>query len=501
MSDGDRKKIGPQRDDLESLVSARFDESASETESAELETRLLNDPAARSLYLDHVEIHAELVNRGARQRGTGQVAAIDEAIIGSVSPEIVRAPGRWAQRGWKIATAAVAASVLIGSAVLWNPAGPSSASEGSVATATIHGSTSDCRWFVDDQRIHGRTADVRPNDEICVVSGELSLEFASGVDVSIRGPAVLTALSPMRARMQRGSARASVSPGAEGFTIETPSAEVVDLGTVFGVGVSDSAVTRVAVFEGEVDVTPTVNTRRIPGRSDPGATRLRIGEGIELDSGGTMRPLTSIVNGWFPDSSQTGSFTIAGDSVISHVSDNMRTDAGRRGFYEIVPGGLQEDARAYADRGYHEWNGWTKNGMPLYLVGADYVKMFNNRKFADDFELYVTVDQPATLYIFIDDRAPVPDWLEDQFEDTGDSIAIDEGPHIFESGAFLDRDEPGIGPGVSVDVEHSVWKRVVRTPDTIICGAIGKREDRRREIVMYGVAASPLPSADRVATR
>ena len=47
---------------------------------------------------------------------------------------------------------------------------------------------------------------------------------------------------------------AHVEKGAEGFTVETPRTTVVDLGTDFGIDVSDHGSTDVVVFTGAVDL-------------------------------------------------------------------------------------------------------------------------------------------------------------------------------------------------------------------------------------------------------
>ena len=49
---------------------------------------------------------------------------------------------------------------------------------------------------------------------------------------------------------------AIVPPGAEGFRVDTPTAQIVDLGTVFGIHLDETGSSNVSVFDGAVTVAP-----------------------------------------------------------------------------------------------------------------------------------------------------------------------------------------------------------------------------------------------------
>ncbi len=83
--------------------------------------------------------------------------------------------------------------------------------------------------------------------------GIVRLLFDTGVEVTVEGPAEYEIVSATRTIRHTGVLAAYVPPGAEGFTVETLGLEVVDLGTSFGIHVSQEAVD-VSVFEGEVQV-------------------------------------------------------------------------------------------------------------------------------------------------------------------------------------------------------------------------------------------------------
>ena len=86
--------------------------------------------------------------------------------------------------------------------------------------------------------------------------GIARLEFYSGASLTLEGKAELEILSVNSARLRSGRLRAHVPPHAKGFKLVTPDAEVIDLGTEFGLKVSDTGKSEVHVFEGEVLVSP-----------------------------------------------------------------------------------------------------------------------------------------------------------------------------------------------------------------------------------------------------
>ncbi|MFP4056036.1 MAG: PEP-CTERM sorting domain-containing protein [Candidatus Brocadiia bacterium] len=91
----------------------------------------------------------------------------------------------------------------------------------------------------------------------------------------------------------------------------------------------------------------------------------------------------------------------------------------------VMPFRLREDALAFADRP-HEWN----DLPPAHpeLVGADYVRIANDDRGASNFRLNVGLSDPATVYIFWDNRVSRRPWLAKYgFLDTGTDIGVDEG--------------------------------------------------------------------------
>jgi len=75
---------------------------------------------------------------------------------------------------------------------------------------------------------------------------------------------------------------------------------------------------------------------------------------------------------------------------------------------------------------------FTYNSWPSYLNGAEVVRMVNADLIDRDYQLQLTLSQPATVYLLIDDRtitAALP-WISTQgFQDTGDTVMVWDFPY------------------------------------------------------------------------
>ncbi len=255
---------------------------------------------------------------------------------------------------------------------------------------------------------------------------------------------------------------------------------MVDLGTEFGLEI-DTGRTGVVVFQGAIDL--SYDTARDATQAR-GQTRLTQGEALRIGPRGDMSRIVSVERRPADGRWSTGEAT-GDDAVIQGVGDNIR-GLGSTKYYQIVPHGLDEDARAFVDRP-HEWNGLDAGGLPEPLRGADYIMPFNDDKRSRDIRVEVSVARAATLYVLFDDRAEVPAWLAGQFTDTGLDVGLDEGPSP-EKDLAVDA-----GPGRSIDTVFSVWGRDLDGPATVTLGAM---VDKGPGKAMYGIAAVARRGAD-----
>ncbi|HSI61666.1 MAG TPA: LamG-like jellyroll fold domain-containing protein, partial [Candidatus Saccharimonadia bacterium] len=91
-----------------------------------------------------------------------------------------------------------------------------------------------------------------------------------GASVTLEGRSELEIVSVNEAKCAHGQMRVHVPPHARGFKLTTPDAEVVDLGTEFGLKVSETGRAEVHVFDGEVEVLPNQATAKLSVKQGAG---------------------------------------------------------------------------------------------------------------------------------------------------------------------------------------------------------------------------------------
>jgi ferric-dicitrate binding protein FerR (iron transport regulator) len=453
---------------LQELLDRLLDGRLSDADLAALEEILREDPAARDTVLDYCQFHAILlfeshaeraVHRLIEARGSQKAVADADA---PVKVLVQRIPlSRLTPR--RVALLCAAAALLVAAVTPWMMR-PKTLSFAKVDAAG------------------------RPQlASIKIESSSAELALADIGTVVVQGPADFEMLGPKRARLKYGRIKVAVTkPGERGFVVEMPNAEVTDLGTEFGIDVSREGTNGLVVFKGAVDLrvpNSPLNTTQVH------VERLVEGEGVVVNQTGSVDRIMAIFTGQDATFGQIADGASGVNSpVIVDVTDNLRT-AETKKFYEIATRGLGEDARAYVDRPEHEWNGIDERGMPAYLIGADYVKPFNNDKMRKGFELRVKLGQPARLFVFFDKRIPVPSWLSESFGDTGDVIGMDVGPRYDAQGNAVSRTPRGIGPANEVDNMFSVWEQVVPEAGTV---TLGENSGVSVGTGMYGIAAAAL---------
>ena len=114
-----------------------------------------------------------------------------------------------------------------------------------------------------------------PQGEQVLTQGVLTLQFASTAKVVLEAPARFEIIDPMQILLHEGQAVVLCpTQAAYGFTVQTPSCTLIDLGTEFGVAVaSDGSVTSV-VFTGAIKVEPP----------DAQPVRLEAGDAWQVDA-------------------------------------------------------------------------------------------------------------------------------------------------------------------------------------------------------------------------
>jgi ferric-dicitrate binding protein FerR (iron transport regulator) len=111
----------------------------------------------------------------------------------------------------------------------------------------------DCAW--ETNSAPAAVGAWLPRNVVHLQKGTVELQFADGARVIVEGPAKFEPRGADRAFLSVGKLVATVPKQAIGFTIDTPTATIVDLGTEFGVETNPQS-TEIQVFKGKVEVRP-----------------------------------------------------------------------------------------------------------------------------------------------------------------------------------------------------------------------------------------------------
>ncbi|MCM2372679.1 FecR family protein [Aporhodopirellula aestuarii] len=499
-------------DVIHELVTRQLDGTASEADEQQLHDAVTNDAEMRNGYIRYMQelthITARLVHpKTPNDFSKSSVLAAtttDQPRVTENSPIIATPPNTGAASNpfssWMITASVLAASVLliISFAVqsgvrlgeehdipfdagrqLAASDSPKSLDGIEVATLT---ECINVKWDSKRNAVE-ELSRVAVGQKLELREGRIKLVFDTGVEALVLAPCLLKLQDRNRVYCTYGRITAKASEGGKGFEIETPVARVTDLGTEFGIAISDTGETEVAVFEGEVDVElGSANQRSLPGRIAK-KEHLVQGQATLVDHQGQSRRVFSIDNQRMPGVRDLAPLH-HDQPVISAVRDNIsERQPESRMFYRIVHAGLREDSRAFIDR-EHQWNGIAPEGMPRELLGADYVMPFNDDKFVGDLRVQVSIARPSTVYIFFDNNTQPPEWLTSEFVDTGLRIGLDEGANRFKP-----KKKVAVGPAASIDNTFSIWKRFVDNPQEIELGSFERPTDFKRSYNMYGIAA------------
>lgn len=136
-------------------------------------------------------------------------------------------------------------------------------------------------WKPTDQQFSvGELIDSR---RLTIQRGVVHVRFNQGANVAMQGPADFEIINARKGFLHKGQIAVYVPKGAEGFQVDTPQAEVIDLGTEFGLSVDSLGESQVHVFAGEVEYS---------GLGDSAEKAiLTAGLAVALDGKGQSRPV------------------------------------------------------------------------------------------------------------------------------------------------------------------------------------------------------------------
>jgi len=212
--------------EFQELIDQSLNETISEVGMKALEERMLQDPQARIHYLSSVGLHASLRRRfSSQQEEEGPILFPGQSIFTRKTV-------------WAVAACLVLFFGLLIFQVSNRP-------------------FAEVAHVIGAYRADGVTYKTGETVEPGILSltrGLLRLDFSNGARVTVQGPAELEVFDQDRVLLHKGLVTATIPESAVGFVVDTVAAHVVDLGTSFGVSVSENGQTEVCVFDGEVEV-------------------------------------------------------------------------------------------------------------------------------------------------------------------------------------------------------------------------------------------------------
>jgi ferric-dicitrate binding protein FerR (iron transport regulator) len=237
------------RDLIDDYLSGLLDEAR----LRELDERLRADPDARRYFVRyarlHTDLHLEARSRQASERALERIDRMTRAAApGSGAARFRRSLLRTCLSPKFLAPAACL--LLAAGVVWWSVKGPGG-QEGRDATVAWLVNGQNCRWSEEEP-----AGDMQAGKTLKLERGLAEIRFQCGARVVLEGPATLELLSGKSARLRRGRLTVRVPGATTGFEILSPQGKVIDLGTEFGVSVSDGGETDVYVFEGKVEAHP-----------------------------------------------------------------------------------------------------------------------------------------------------------------------------------------------------------------------------------------------------
>ncbi len=238
--------------DVATALAALMDGRLSAEELTALEQRLLSDPAALAEYCELIDFEFALA-----WELKARIAGVEPAVASPPVPPRRFPGGRVIPLG--LAGVTAAAVMLLLMALVGKPLTDSK--------SVILTATDSARWAMPAAPEAGEPV---PTGRLRLAAGAAQLTFPSGAVVAMHGPAEVDVLGSNRLFLRHGRITPYVPESAKGFTVVSPTGEVVDFGTEFSVNVADDGQTDVFVIGGEVDVSGGHTAEQSPVRLTQG---------------------------------------------------------------------------------------------------------------------------------------------------------------------------------------------------------------------------------------
>ena len=232
---------------IKNLISSMLDDSITAKESEELDKILQGNAEAREVYRRYIDMHFSM-NEMAQDKET---LKFTENL-----PQPEEMPEKFSAIKHKLlffqvlaACLAIASAIaLLNTREVIKEVEVVKTVKERITLAQVSQVSEDIKWTSSEKKVGDEILD----EDIILERGQLTITYNHGAEIKIEGPAHYSLKSLELAEMKYGQLAAKVPEAAQGFTIESPKAAIVDLGTEFALNVSKEGKSQVYVYEGEV---------------------------------------------------------------------------------------------------------------------------------------------------------------------------------------------------------------------------------------------------------
>ena len=282
-----------------------------------------------------------------------------------------------------------------------------------------------------------------PGQELKLTSGLAEFKFFNGAEVILKAPAVFKVQGKKLCGLDLGELIVrAIEERSKGFLVDTPLGDVEDLGTEFGVAISEGGTGKVVVFSGEVDLqTPLPggdvrHTKLVGDQSATigvagGHTQVHVSKGVsndalaqlhresqvrrirgvsiyevssELSTGRFQRAARHLVDGsglkgrWHVDSPDGASRERVDDN---RTSGTMWLTIGTHfGSHSSLPEHIVFDLGAHYDLSYiHAWN-YNESIYKLTSRGANEVEISASASIKSNDFMQLSTNAGSSLFVF-----------------------------------------------------------------------------------------------------
>jgi hypothetical protein len=229
---------------IDSLLNAYFDGALSAEDAAELERRLLAEPQARARFWELARFHAALREWGCRDWGRqlGDAEALASATPCILpDPPVYRPPVEPLVRRWKKFALPLAAAIALGMGLwIWfgpwlnRGTAPSPSELPESRTVAVLTRAVDAVWE-DNEDANLFPGAALTAGKLRLRSGKAQVDFASGAQFVLDGPAELQMVSETEAVLIAGTASAQIPAAIHGFRLQAGPFQVTDADGDFGI--------------------------------------------------------------------------------------------------------------------------------------------------------------------------------------------------------------------------------------------------------------------------